>query len=81
MLCGWLTKQGVSDILITRALHGLTKVSTDTSKSLYDRNKEVYNLLRYGIKVQPGASENHVTVWLIDWKNPENNDILPLPRK
>ena len=73
LLCGWLTKQGVSDILITRALHELTKVSTDTSKSLYDRNKEVYNLLRYGIKVQPGASENHVTVWLIDWKNPENN--------
>lgn len=73
LLREWLTKQGVSDTLINRALHELNKVATDTSKSLYDRNKEVYDLLRYGVKVQPGAGENRVTVWLIDWKNPENN--------
>ena len=73
LLRDWLTKQCVSDLLITRALHELTKVATDTSKSLYDRNKAVYNLLRYGVKVQPGAGENRVTVWLIDWKHPENN--------
>ncbi len=73
LLRGWLTKQGVGDTLINRALHELNKVATDTSKSLYDRNKEVYGLLRYGVKVQPGAGENRVTVWLIDWKNPENN--------
>ncbi|EFK96318.1 protein containing Restriction endonuclease, type I, EcoRI, R subunit/Type III, Res subunit, N-terminal domain, partial [sediment metagenome] len=48
-------------------------MATDTSKSIYDRNKEVYDLLRYGVKVQPGAGENKVTVWLIDWKHPENN--------
>ncbi len=29
--------------------------------------------MRYGVKVQPGAGENKVTVWLIDWKDPENN--------
>lgn len=73
LLRGWLTKQGVSDTLIKRALHELNRVATDTSKSLYDRNKEVYDLLRYGVKVQPGAGENRVTVWLIDWKHPENN--------
>ena len=73
LLRGWLTRQGVSDTLINRALHELNKVATDTSKSLYDRNKEVYDLLRYGVKVQPGAGENRVTVWLIDWKHPENN--------
>jgi len=73
LLREWLTKQGVSDTLINRALHELNKVATDTSKSLYDRNKEVYGLLRYGVKVQPGAGENRVTVWLIDWKTPENN--------
>ena len=73
LLREWLTKQGVSDTLINRALHELNKVATDTSKSLYDRNKEVYNLLRYGVKVQPGAGENRVTVWLIDWQHPENN--------
>jgi type I restriction enzyme, R subunit len=73
LLRNWLTKQGVNDTLINRALHELNKVSTDTSKSIYDRNKEVYDLLRYGVKVQPGAGENRVTVWLIDWKKPENN--------
>ncbi|MBK6357137.1 MAG: HsdR family type I site-specific deoxyribonuclease [Betaproteobacteria bacterium] len=73
LLRGWLTKRGVSDTLINRTLHELNKVSTDTSKSIYDRNKEVYDLLRYGVKVQPGAGENRVTVWLIDWKHPENN--------
>jgi type I restriction enzyme R subunit len=73
LLRSWLTKRGVSDTLINRALHELNKVATDTSKSLYDRNKDVYDLLRYGIKVQPGAGENRVTVWLIDWQHPENN--------
>ena len=73
-LTAWLTQQGVSATLISRVLHELNKVATDTSKSLYDRNKEVYALLRYGVKMQPGAGENRVTVWLIDWKHPENND-------
>ena len=30
-------------------------------------------LLRYGIKVKEGAGDQNQTVWLIDWKNPENN--------
>lgn len=72
-LTAWLQKSGVADILINRALHELNRAAGDSSKSLYDRNKEVYELLRYGVKVKPGAGENHVTVWLIDWKNPENN--------
>jgi type I restriction enzyme R subunit len=73
LLRSWLTKRGVSDMLIKRALHELNRVATDTSKSIYDRNKDVYDLLRYGVKVQPGAGENKVTVWLIDWRHPENN--------
>ena len=73
LLTAWLAQQGVGDNLITRALHELNKVATDTSKSLYDRNREVYDLLRYGVKVLPGMGENKVTVWLIDWKRPQNN--------
>ncbi|MBU1425222.1 MAG: HsdR family type I site-specific deoxyribonuclease [Gammaproteobacteria bacterium] len=73
LLAAWLQKQGVSETLIKRALHKLNNAATDTGKHLYDRNKEVYDLLRYGVKVQPEAGENHVTVWLIDWKRPENN--------
>lgn len=66
--------RGVADTLINRALHEFTKVVGNTSKSLYDRNCAVYEMLRYGIKVQPGAGENHVTVWLIDWHHPQAND-------
>jgi type I restriction enzyme R subunit len=73
LLTSWLRQQGVSATLIERARDKLNKVATDTSKSLYDRNKEVYDLLRYGVKVEPGTGENHVTVWLIDWKDPEKN--------
>ncbi len=44
------------------------------SKTLYDANREVYNLLRYGVKVRPGVGEQTITVWLIDWKDPGDND-------
>ena len=73
LLSAWLTRQGVSHSLIARALHELDKVASDTSKSLYDRNREVYDLLRYGVKVLPAMGENRVTVWLIDWKQPQAN--------
>jgi len=67
-------KQGCDDGLITKAIHLLERAAGDTSKSLYDRNQEVYGLLRYGVKVKPDAGENTVTVHLIDWKHPEYND-------
>ncbi len=67
-------KQGYSDSLITKALYELNKVAGDQSKSLYDINKEVYSLLRYGVKVKEEAGENTQTVWLINWKNPLEND-------
>lgn len=73
LLTAWLSKQGVDSNLIARALHELNRVASDTSKSLYDRNREVYALLRYGVKVLPAMGENKVTVWLIDWKHPQNN--------
>jgi type I restriction enzyme R subunit len=74
LLRSWLKKQGVAATLVTRALHILEKTAGDTSKSLYDRNRAVYDLLRYGVKVRPDVGENMQTVWLIDWKNPEKNN-------
>lgn len=74
LLRDWLIKQGVSENLISRALFELNKVANDAGKSLYDRNKAVYELLRYGVKVRPEFGENTQTVWLINWKTPEKND-------
>ena len=44
------------------------------NRTLSEANREVYGLLRYGVKVQPAAGEKYITVWLIDWKNPRNNN-------
>lgn len=66
-------RQGYDEALISRALYLLDKTAGDTSKSLYDRNKAVYGLLRYGLQVKADIGENTQTVWLIDWKNPEKN--------
>ena len=69
----FLKKQKYDEALITRALYLLDKAAGDTSKSLYDRNHAVYDLLRYGAKVKPDAVDNTETVWLVDWKHPERN--------
>ncbi len=66
-------KQSYDERLIARALHVLEKESGDTSKSLYDRNRAVYELLRYGVQVKAEVGENTQTVWLVDWECPERN--------
>src|SRR6266516_2528231 len=70
----FLKKKRYSDALISKALYELNKVAGDQTRSLYDINKAVYSLLRYGVPVKPDAGENTETVWLIDWKTPLNND-------
>ena len=75
LLRDWLRGQGVDEKLISRALHALgKKAAVGDGKTLYDANREVYDLLRYGVKVKPAVGENAETVWLVDWKNPANND-------
>ena len=70
----WLQGRGVSEVLIGRALRQIdTAAALGEGKKLYDANKAVYSLLRYGIKDKEGAGEQNQTVWLIDWKNPEAN--------
>jgi type I restriction enzyme R subunit len=74
-LTRWLNRQGHSDKIAGKVLFELKKaVALGGSKTLYDVNREVYGLLRYGVKVKPDVGEQNVTVWLIDWTNPGNND-------
>ena len=74
ILTDWLKGQGHSDQIIKRGLFEVRKaVALGGSRTLYDANCEVYGLLRYGVKVQPETGEQHKTVWLVDWKNPDNN--------
>ncbi|MZG45110.1 HsdR family type I site-specific deoxyribonuclease [Dickeya dianthicola] len=75
ILSSWLKRRGVSDTLITRVLRQLDSAAAlGEGKKLYYANKEVYRLLRYGVKEKEGAGEQNQTVWLIDWAHPEAND-------
>ena len=71
LLRDWLGRQGHDDGVIAKAIHDLNRAAAVSgSKRLYDANHEVYERLRYGVKVKPSVGEQTVTVWLIDWKNP-----------
>jgi type I restriction enzyme, R subunit len=61
------------DAIMGRAIAEVVKVAGNTSQSLYDRNRAVYELLRYGVKVKADIGAQTETVWLIDWRNPEKN--------
>ena len=74
LLRGFLERNGYNKRLIDRAIADLKRAAEKQNISLYDLNKELYGLLRYGVKVREGLGFHHQTVWLIDWKNPENNN-------
>lgn len=65
--------QGYDADLIKRALFQLEQAAGHQSASLFDVNREVYGLLRYGVNVSTGAGEHNRTVELIDWKHPARN--------
>ncbi len=69
----WLDSRGLVDALAKRAIRVLHKAADDTSATLMNRNRSVYELLRYGVKLSPATGEQHETIWLVDWVNPENN--------
>ena len=49
--------------------------AADVSQTgLYEANRRVYSLLRYGVQVKAAADQPTSTVSLIDWHNPEAND-------
>jgi type I restriction enzyme R subunit len=68
-------RQGYSDELINRAVYEFMRLAGDQVRSFYDINKDVYDLLRYGVKIKTGAGDKTETVWLINWEDDwENND-------
>jgi type I restriction enzyme, R subunit len=70
----YLVTSGVAANLVDRALFEFDKAVSDRTMSYYDRNKKVYELLRYGVKVKPDHGEATETVWFIDWDNPTKNN-------
>jgi type I restriction enzyme R subunit len=69
----YLKSTGVMPDATERALHQLRSAAFDVSKSLYERNQNVYQILRYGAKVKPEQGELNQTVWFINWDEPAAN--------
>ncbi len=75
LLTDWLRSRQYDDEIITKVLYELNKASAlGSNRSLIDANREVYELLRYGVNVQPSTGEHRITIKLIDWEHPFSND-------
>lgn len=70
----YLVSQNYSEALISRALDKLRSTANNYNESLYTNNKNVYELLRYGVKAKKEVANNNETIQLIDWKHPLNNN-------
>jgi type I restriction enzyme, R subunit len=72
-----LLVRAIDEELVNRAIQQiLTAASIGSGQSLYDANRKVYDLLRYGVKVKRNVGENFETVRLIDWDKPDANHFV-----
>lgn len=74
LLTDYLRKRGYTLAQISVALYKLRTEADNPNRSLYDNNKAVYGLLRYGVPVKTEAGQFTETVRLINWEQPEKND-------
>jgi type I restriction enzyme R subunit len=74
LLGSWLKKRGVAAPEITVAIHRLFTEANHPGRSLYENNRAVYSLLRYGVDAKTGVGKNTEKVHVIDWEHPERND-------
>lgn len=72
-LCEYLKSKGYSAEQISKALDKLQTAANNHSQDLYRNNKDVYQLIRYGVPVKVEAGIPTETVQLIDWHQPEHN--------
>ena len=73
-LTAYLARRGSKPKEIRSAIAKLKQVAGSLGGGLYNANKEVYTLLRYGVNVQAEVTEKKKMVHLIDWANPMEND-------
>ena len=74
-LYAYLTVKGrYSDKLSRRAIDELVHTAGNLQHGLYDANKEVYRLLKYGAKVVEEAGEAPKTVFILNFSDIAQND-------
>ena len=70
----YLSAKGYNSEQINKALDKLQTAANNHAQDLYHNNRDVYQLLRYGVPVKVEAGVPTDTVQLIDWQQPEQND-------
>ncbi len=73
-LSAYLKSRGYSETLIRGAIDKLKKTSLNLQQGLYFANREVYSLLKYGVKVKEEIDKPAKTVYLIDFDDIGLND-------
>jgi type I restriction enzyme R subunit len=76
LLTAYLTNCKHTPEQISRAIYLLRTEATNPNRSLYENNRVVYNLLRYGVPVKIEAGKVTETVKLVNWDKPEQNDFV-----
>ena len=72
----YLLTAGYTMPQISRTIHLLRIETENPNRCLYDNNRAVYSMLRYGVPVKIEAGKVTETVNLIDWDHPEKNDFV-----
>lgn len=70
----FLSYSGYSIAYIESLQNEFARTLTDFSQSPYHTNKEIYRILKYGIKLAEHPGEAPKTVYFINWNEPEKND-------
>lgn len=66
-------KMNYNQKIAHKAVEELMKTANNLQHGLYYANKEVYSLLKYGVKVVENPGDAPKTIHFIDFKNPGNN--------
>jgi len=73
LLAAYLIRQNYTPQQISRAIYLLHNEADNHARGLYENNKAVYSLLRYGVPVKIEAGKVTETVHLINWREPLKN--------
>lgn len=63
-----------SEPIAKRAIQELVSLAHNETKSLYETNKEIYSLLKYGNGINISVEEKTEKVYYIDYEDYKNND-------
>ena len=70
----FLSDSGYSAPFVESLQNEFFKILFDFSQSPYHTNKEVYRILKYGLKLAEFPGEAPKTIYFINWEEPEKNN-------